>query len=90
MTQPNDKPIQLNATEQASGVCRNMLEETMRQEAHRLLAQAIEREVEDYLEKYAQVRDERGHRLVVRNGRLPQRRIQSGIGPIEVKAPRGG
>ena len=88
MTQPNDKTIQLRTEEQASTVCQNMLEETLRQGAQRLLAEAIEGEVEDYLEKHAQTRDERGHRLVVRNGSLPQRTIQSGIGPIEVKAPR--
>ena len=88
MTQPNDKTIQLSAEEQASGVCQNMLEETLRQGAQRLLAEAIEEEVEDYLEKHAQARDKRGHRLVVRNGSLPERTIQSGIGPIQVKAPR--
>lgn len=88
MTQPNDKTIQLRAEEQASGVCQNVLEETLRQGAQRLLAEAIEREVEDYLEKHAEARNERGHRLVVRNGSLPQRTIQSGIGSIVVKAPR--
>lgn len=71
MTQPNDKTIQLGVEEQASGICQNILEETLRQGAQRLLGQAIEREVEEYLEEHALERDERGHRLVVRNGRLP-------------------
>lgn len=88
MTQPNDKTIQLKREEQASGVCQNMLEETLRRGAQRLLAEAIESEVEDYLGEHAQARDERGHRLVVRNGRLPERTIQSGLGPIRVQAPR--
>ncbi|HEV2731173.1 MAG TPA: IS256 family transposase [Terriglobales bacterium] len=88
MTQPNDKTIQLSAEEQARGICQNMLEETLRQGAQRLLAKAIEQEVEDYLQEHAQERDERGHRLVVRNGSLPERTIQSGIGPIALQAPR--
>jgi len=88
MTQPNDKTIQLNTEEQASSVCQNVLEETLRQGAQRLLVQTIEREVEEYLERHVQERDERGHRLVVRNGRLPERTIQSGIGPIKIKVPR--
>ena len=88
MTQPNDKTIQLNAEEQASGVCQNMLEATLRQGAQRLLAEAIDQEVEEYLQKHEQARDERGHRLVVRNGRLPERTIQSGIGSIQLKVPR--
>ena len=88
MTQPNDKTIQLNPEEQASSVCQNMLEETLRQGAQQLLAKAIEREVEEYLEKHARERDEGGHRMVVRNGKLPERTIQSGIGPIQVKVPR--
>jgi transposase-like protein len=88
MTQPNDKTIQLNPEEQASGVCQNLLEETLRQGAQRLLAQTIEREVEEYLERHVQERDECGHRLVVRNGRLPERTIQSGIGSIKIKVPR--
>lgn len=41
MTQPNDKTIQLNTEEQASSVCQNVLEETLRQGALRLLAQTI-------------------------------------------------
>jgi transposase-like protein len=88
MTQPNDKTIQLSSEEQASGVCQNLLEETLRQGAQRLLAQTIEREVEEYLERHVQERDECGHRLVVRNGRLPERTIQSGIGSIKIKVPR--
>lgn len=88
MTQPNDKTIQLSTEEQASGVCQNLLEETLRQGAQRLLAQTIEREVEEYLERHVQERDECGHRLVVRNGRLPERTIQSGIGSIKIKVPR--
>ncbi|MCA1604561.1 MAG: IS256 family transposase [Acidobacteria bacterium] len=88
MTQPNDKTIQIKLSEEASGVCRNVLEETLRSGAQRLLAEAIEREVEEYVQAHAIERDAHGHRLVVRNGHFPERKIASGIGPIEVKAPR--
>jgi hypothetical protein len=53
MTQPNDKTIRLDPEEQASGVYQNMLEETPRDRAQRLLSRSIEREVEEYLQKHA-------------------------------------
>jgi len=53
-----------------------------------MLAQAVEMEVEEYLVKHAELRGEDGKRLVVRNGHMPERIIQTGIGDIAVKAPR--
>ena len=67
---------------------RDMLTGVLRQGAWRMLAQAIEAEVEGFVAAYAHVRDEEGRRLVIRNGYLPERTIQSGIGDITVKAPR--
>ncbi len=64
------------------------LSEIIRQGAHKLLAQAIEAEVQAYIDQHAQELDERGHRLVVRNGHLPQREIQTGIGLVPVRQPR--
>jgi transposase-like protein len=49
---------------------------------------AIEREVEEYVQRHRHHLDEHGHRLVVRNGHHPARKIQSGNGPIEVHQPR--
>ena len=60
----------------------------LRDGAKRMLAQAIELEVEDYIQRYAQERDTSGRRLVVRNGSMPERTIQTGLGNITVKAPR--
>jgi putative transposase len=34
------------------------------------------------------VKDQEGHRQVVRNGHLPQRTIMTGVGAVEVKQPR--
>ena len=53
-----------------------------------MLAQAIDAEVAQWIESHRDVRDEAGHRQVVRNGRLPKRTILSGVGPIEVEQPR--
>jgi hypothetical protein len=60
----------------------------LRQGAQQLLAQAIEAEVTEWIEKHAHLRDEGGHRHVVRNGSLPARTITTGVGPVEVKQPR--
>ena len=60
----------------------------LRQGAQRMLAQAIEAEVADYIERHGHERDANGHRQVVRNGHKDEREIQTGIGPITVRQPR--
>jgi hypothetical protein len=50
-----------------------MLEEIAREEAREQLRAAREREVEERLAGYAQVRDDRDRQLVVRNGHTPER-----------------
>ncbi len=62
--------------------------QVLRDGAQKLLAQAVEAEVAAYVERYADQRDERGHRLVVRNGHKDERQIQTGIGPLTVRQPR--
>jgi transposase-like protein len=64
------------------------IDDILRDGARRALQAAIEREVEEYIGRNSQHRDEHGHRLVVRNGHHPARKIQSGNGPIEVRQPR--
>ena len=64
------------------------IDDILRDGARRALQAAIEREVEEYIERNSQHLDEHGHRLVVRNGHHPARKIQSGNGPIEVQQPR--
>ena len=56
------------------------LTEVLQAGAHKLLAQAIEAEVVSFLEAYAALVDDAGRRRVVRNGYLPERAIQTGIG----------
>ena len=62
--------------------------EVLRRGARRLLAAALDSEVEAFLAAYADVRDEHGHRAVVRNGHLPEREVQTGIGAVSVKQAR--
>lgn len=67
---------------------KDALIEVLRNGAQRMLTAALEAEVEAYIEGQKHSLDERGHRLVVRNGHLPEREITSGIGPLEVRQPR--
>jgi hypothetical protein len=53
-----------------------------------MLAQAVEAEVEDWIQQHAGQRDSRGRQQVVRNGYLPERTILTGLGPVEVQQPR--
>jgi putative transposase len=64
------------------------IDDILRDGARKALQAAIEREVEQYIQRSSDHLDERGHRLVVRNGHHPARKIQSGNGPIEVQQPR--
>jgi transposase-like protein len=65
-----------------------VLSEILRAGAQRLLTQAIEDEVTDWIESRSNLTNEAGHRQVVRNGRLPKRAILTGLGPLEVEQPR--
>ena len=67
---------------------RDVLTEILREGARQLLAVALEQEVAEYIERFSQERDTEGHRLVVRNGYLPERSLQSGVGAVEVRQPR--
>ena len=60
----------------------------LRDGARRLLAVAFEAEVEEHVASFASVLDENGRRRVVRNGYLPEREIQTGVGPIPIQQPR--
>jgi transposase-like protein len=69
-------------------VVEDPLMEILRQGAQKLLKWALEAEVEEFLQKHADARDSSGKRLVTRNGHLPERTIQTGLGDIPIKAPR--
>jgi putative transposase len=67
---------------------RDVLTDILRDGAQRLLRQAVEAEVADWIASHAHVTNQTGHREVVRNGHLPRRTITTGVGPIEVQQPR--
>jgi putative transposase len=60
----------------------------LREGARRMLMQAIEAEVEIFLTAHGSLVDEQGRRRLVRNGHAPERQIQTGIGPLEVRRPK--
>ena len=64
------------------------LEEIVREGARKMLHQAIENEVEEFIKQCSNSKDKNGHMTVKRNGYLPEREIQTGVGPIKVKKPR--
>ncbi len=64
------------------------LDEIARAGARRMLAEALEAEVEFYIEAARGERDERGHALVTSNGYARERQVLLGAGAVEVKAPR--
>ena len=64
------------------------LTEVLQAGARELLAQAVEAEVSVFLGSHAALVDAAGRRRVVRNGYLPERFIQTGIGPLSVRQPR--
>ena len=64
------------------------LTEILRGGAQRLLRQAIDAEVTDWIERHASLTDDRDRQQVVRNGHHPARTLVTGVGPVEVKQPR--
>jgi putative transposase len=60
----------------------------LRQGAQKMLAQAIEAEVANWIDAHGHLSDADGRRQVVRNGSMPERTVLTGVGPIEVKQPR--
>lgn len=64
------------------------IDEICRQGAERMLAVALEAEVEAYIARNMGELDEHGHRLVVRNGRGEARTVKTAAGAVEVEAPR--
>lgn len=60
----------------------------MRDGAAKLLACAIEAEVEAHLAAYSKLKLPNGQQRIVRHGHMPEREVQTGVGAIKIKAPR--
>lgn len=67
---------------------RDVLTGILRDGAQRMLVQAINAEVDDWIGQHAELKNEHGHQLVVRNGHHPTRTLVTGVGPVEVSQPR--
>lgn len=64
------------------------LDEIVREGARRMLIAALEAEVDGYVAAFVDEVDERGRRLVTRNGHAEPRTITTAAGGIEIEAPR--
>jgi putative transposase len=66
----------------------NLLDQVVRRGAQQILQQAIEAEVQEFLQQHQDRRDADGNRVVVRNGHQAARKIVTGAGALEVRQPR--
>jgi transposase-like protein len=66
----------------------SVIDELVREGARRMLAEALAAEVDAYIAQFRDERDERGRRLVVRNGSHQTREVLTSAGAVEVRAPR--
>lgn len=64
------------------------LDEIAREGAKRMLAEALQHEVAEYIDQFKDLRDSNGRAMVVRNGLGRRRKVTLGSGTVEVKAPR--
>jgi transposase-like protein len=64
------------------------IDELAQRGAQRMLALALQAEVDEYIRRHEGDRDENDHALVVRNGRSRERVIQCGVGELKIQAPR--
>ncbi len=64
------------------------LDDLAREGARRMLVEALELEVAEYIERHAGERDEDGRAQVVRNGKSRARKVTVGSGTLEVRSPR--
>ena len=78
----------LRALSQPEPQVADPLHELLRQGARDLIAKAVEAELATFLAQYADQRLDDGRQAVVRNGYLPERTVQTGIGDVEIKVPR--
>jgi transposase-like protein len=63
------------------------LGELLKKGAQQLLAKAVEAEMVELLDQYNSLTVD-GKSAIVRNGHLPERKIQTGLGDIQVKVPK--
>jgi hypothetical protein len=72
----------------ADGQPFSLIDQIVREGARSMLAAALQAEVAAYIGEFAEVRDENGRRMVVRNGTAEPRTVVTSAGAVEVTAPR--
>jgi len=82
---PKDAPSKIAWS---PGNSRDALTDVLRDGAQRLLTEAVEAEVESWIEFHRHLLNGDGHRQVVRNGHSPTRSILTGVGRVEITPPR--
>ena len=87
LTVVSDSADRDNTTEPATSTS-SLIDEIVREGARRMLAEALQAEVDAYIARFADERDENGHRLVVRNGTHAPRDVLTSAGSVPVVAPR--
>lgn len=83
-----DNLIKFKKLEAPSTITADLLTEIARHGAREMLAAALGSEVQAFLESHQHEKMPTGEPRLIRNGYLPVRPIQTGIGSIEVKVPR--
>jgi transposase-like protein len=66
----------------------SLIDEIVREGARRMLAEALQAEVDAYIAAHAAERDGNGRRLVVRNGSHQSREVLTSAGAVQVTVPR--
>ena len=78
----------LNVLSQPDETGTDVLTALLRNGARQLIAQAVEAELQQLLQTYEDKLLPDGRKAVVRNGHLPERSIQTGIGDVDIKVPK--
>jgi len=78
----------VTANQEESQALSSSLDEIARQGALRMLQEALQQEVADYVDRHKQARDNEGRALVVRNGKAKERKVTLGAGTVGIQAPR--
>ena len=71
-----------------SGPVSDPLTDLLREGGRRMLMDAVEAEVQEFLCRHSTLKNGKNRQRIVRNGYLPERTIQTGLGNVSVKAPR--
>jgi putative transposase len=80
--------ITTNDTDGTNPEISQSLDDLAKEGARRMIAAALELEVEEYLSRVRHLQSEQGHAVAVRNGKARERTIQMGAGSVKIQAPR--